>query len=208
MLTTSTIPNQGFSTTGRLPVKKISGLLMLAGAFLLATQFVPRQSAIPTEDNVGVISVQPNPTRVKISAISVDAPIIEMGLNADQTIEVPTNESDVGWFKYSPSPGGEGPSVLVGHLDSVRGRAVFYDLNKLKAGDEVEVVRGDGTVAVFRVESSEYYSQDNFPTEKVYGAIDYAGIRLITCSGKYNFLKGRYSDNLVVYGRLVRITNF
>jgi sortase (surface protein transpeptidase) len=93
--------------------------------------------------------------------------------------------------------------VIVGHLDSIRGAAIFYDLKQIKTGDEVRVERDDGSAAVFKVDSLEMYSQDNFPTEKVYGPINFAGLRLITCAGTFSRLKGHYSDNLVVYASLV-----
>jgi len=179
----------------------ISGVLIIAGGFVLLSQFLDLSPRIPT----AAIETDPSlskPIKIKIPSINVDAAVGELGLNADQTIEVPKNVSEVGWYKYSPSPGYIGPAVMVGHKDAITGRAVFYDLNKVKIGDEIVIDREDGSTTTFKVESIETYKQDQFPTEKVYGSLSYPGLRLITCSGTYSALKGRYSDNLVVYATL------
>jgi sortase (surface protein transpeptidase) len=125
-----------------------------------------------------------------------------LGLNEDRTIEVPDSYTKVGWYKYGPTPGEIGPAVILGHVDSYEGPAIFWPLGQLKEGDEVEVLREDGTTAVFVVTHSERYSQDDFPTELVYGPTDDAQLRLITCTGTY--LRGiqRYTHNLVVYAVL------
>lgn len=94
---------------------------------------------------------------------------------------------------------------MVGHLDTVNGAAVFYRLRELVAGDTIEITRQDGKTAVFKVIGTEKYPQDDFATDKVYGAIDYAGLRLITCQGTYLRAKGHYSDNLVVYASLAEV---
>ncbi|MBX4186914.1 MAG: class F sortase [Candidatus Doudnabacteria bacterium] len=188
--------------------KVFVGLFVLGVILLVQRFFQTHRQLIPTLGTLTNNDFQPKPARIRIPSLKVDAPVVELGLNQDQTLEVPKNSTDVGWYKYSPAPGGKGPAIMVGHLDSTRGAAVFYRLKDLKTGDMVELEREDHSIAVFRVDSKEEYSQDNFPTDKVYGAIDHAGIRLITCTGTYSILKGRYSDNLVVYGTLVDIRKF
>ncbi len=142
------------------------------------------------------------PARIKIHALGIDAPVVRLGLNANRTLAVPKGDREVGWYVGSPPPGAIGPAVMVGHLDSARGPAVFQNLSKLKKGDTIQVVRQDGIIVTFKVDSSEKYSQNNFPTEKVYGATNVPTLRLITCAGTYSKLKGRYSENLVVYASL------
>lgn len=123
-------------------------------------------------------------------------------------MEVPDKPDVVGWYKLSPTPGELGPSVMVGHLDWYNNqKGVFYNLNKLEIGDEVRIQREDGTVAVFRVSGKEAYDQNNFQGDKVYGAINHAGLRLITCMGDFLRSEGHYSENLVVYADLVDSEN-
>ncbi len=139
------------------------------------------------------------PVHIKIPSIGVNTSVVKLGLNADGTLQVPVGDKEVGWYVGSPSPGALGPAIMVGHLDSAHGAAVFQNLNNLKSGDIIEIIREDGSSASFKVDSSQQFSQDNFPTDQVYGTLDYPGLRLITCSGTYNPLKGRYPDNLVVF---------
>jgi len=80
---------------------------------------------------------------------------------------------------------------------------VFFPLGQLEAGDDVFITRADGSVAHFQVVTSERYEQVAFPTAKVYGDINHAGLRLITCTGVFVHGEQRYTQNLVVYAKLV-----
>lgn len=143
------------------------------------------------------------PSRLVIPSIGVDSSINSMGQLADGTIETPGIFDDVvGWYQHSPTPGEVGPSVLLGHVDNYKGPSVFWRLGEIAVGSEVQVPRGDKTVAVFTVTAVEQYSQADFPTEKVYGNTDGSELRLITCGGSFNYLSLRYSKNTVVYAHL------
>jgi sortase (surface protein transpeptidase) len=144
------------------------------------------------------------PTRLNIDKIGVDAPSINLDLKADGSLGTPNSATQVGWYRNSPTPGELGPSVIVGHVDYVNyGNAVFWRLRELQPGDTFTVERIDGTKAKFKVDAVKQYSQNNFPTDEVYGNITYAGIRLITCGGSWNSQTHHYSDNTVVFGSLV-----
>jgi sortase (surface protein transpeptidase) len=146
------------------------------------------------------------PTLLEIPSLNMmttfEAPL---GLKEDNRIEVPDSFEQVGWYKLGASPGEIGPAVILGHVDSVDGPAVFYSLGQLKEGDMIYVTRADDTVATFMVEYSERYAQDAFPTTKVYGTTTASELRLITCTGTFSKGKQRYSHNLVVYARLVSV---
>jgi LPXTG-site transpeptidase (sortase) family protein len=164
----------------------------------------PKNSARVTPQNTIAAYSASQPTRLIIPKIGVNAPSINLQLKADGTLETPNSATDVGWYRNSPTPGEIGPSVIVGHVDYVHiGPAVFWSLNKLQAGDIVEVQRVDGSTMKFKVDSVKQFSQNNFPTDEVYGNINYAGIRLITCGGTFNSQTHHYSDNTVVFGSLV-----
>ena len=47
------------------------------------------------------------------------------------------------------------------------------------------------------------YPKNEFPTDVVYGDLDHAGLRLITCSGVLNRLAHSYDDNIIVFADLV-----
>ena len=116
-------------------------------------------------------------------------------------MQVPPGPFPAGWYRGSPTPGELGPAVIVGHVNWNERAGVFADLARLTSGDEVVVRRADGGAAVFRVTRTRRFSKDAFPTAKVYGDIDHAGLRLITCGG-HDRLTGRYDDNVVVFARL------
>jgi hypothetical protein len=153
----------------------------------------------------GPVLAAARPVDVRIPAIGVAAPqIVALGLDSAGAMEVPTDFDAVGWYRHSPSPGELGPAVLAGHVDSREGGpAVFFRLAELTPGDEVRVGRSDGTTAVFVVERVERYAKHAFPTLQVYGDLDHAGLRLITCGGRFDRSTGHYEDNVVAYARLV-----
>ncbi len=144
------------------------------------------------------------PVRVRIPAIDVDSGLVGLGLHADGTMEVPVDGEVAGWYTKAPTPGELGPAVIAAHVDWNGERGVFYDLKRLAAGDRVVVAREDGSTAVFRVTGVEQYPKRRFPTDAVYGSIDHAGLRLITCGGEFDETRDSYVDNVVVYAKLVR----
>ena len=54
-----------------------------------------------------------------------------MNLEVDSSGElgVPKNYAAAGWWASGPAPGSDGAAVIVGHVDSQRGAAVFYRLH-------------------------------------------------------------------------------
>jgi Sortase domain len=154
----------------------------------------PRTAAEPRREK----RVAP-PIRVEIPSIGVRAPIIRLGLNPNRTLEVPTDFGDAGWWSGGPRPGEPGPAVIVGHIDSYTGPAVFYRLRELRPHATIVVIRRDGTRARFSVIGSEQYPKDHFPTARVYGATAGPTLRLITCGGEFDRSSGHYLDNTVVY---------
>jgi sortase (surface protein transpeptidase) len=129
---------------------------------------------------------------------------MDLGLEDDGSLEVPPEGFPAGWFTESPTPGELGPAIIAGHVDWGGDPGVFYDLRQLVPGDEVTVSRQDGSTAVFRVTRVDRYPKDDFPTELVYGNIDHAGLRLITCGGSFDAQARSYVDNIVAFAELVR----
>ncbi|MBO0830570.1 MAG: class F sortase, partial [Actinobacteria bacterium] len=120
------------------------------------------------------------------------------GLAADGTLQVPTSTSVAGWYTGSPHPGGIGAAVIVGHVDSRSGPAVFFRLRQLQPGQPVYVRRADGSNAVFRITDVRQYAKAQFPTASVYGPVPDAELRLITCGGVFDAATGHYLSNVVV----------
>ncbi|MFB8044447.1 class F sortase [Streptomyces hydrogenans] len=144
------------------------------------------------------------PVRVQLPAAAVDARgVLDLGLNADGTVEVPSvaQADRIGWYGKGVTPGETGPAVLIGHFDTARGPAVLKDVSKVRVGDEITVTRADGTAAVFRVRELQQVDKDAFPTEKVYGDTRRPELRVITCGGE--LVDGHRPDNIILYADLV-----
>jgi len=182
----------------------VVGMALALGAYYVFTATPAEAPQTQTQEATTTAQfARSAPTQLRIPKLNIDTTFeAPLGLNEDKTIEVPDTYTKVGWYKYGATPGEVGTATILGHVDSYEGPAVFWPLGQLKEGDEIEITREDGTTAVFVVEKSERYSQDDFPTEKVYGLTDYPSLRLITCTGVYSHGSQRYSHNLVVYAKL------
>jgi Sortase domain len=146
------------------------------------------------------------PVSVSIPAIGVDSKLLHLGLNSDGTVQVPSLETSSGvaaWYKYSATPGQVGSSVIEGHVDSYQGPAVFFRLGALRPGDTVDVTLADGITAIFRVTGVREYAKSRFPVKAIYGATDYAALRLITCGGAFDYATGHYLSSTVVFASLI-----
>jgi sortase (surface protein transpeptidase) len=138
------------------------------------------------------------PTGLQVPAIGVNTTVVPLGQNADGTAQVPSGFNFTGWYDLGPKPGQVGPAVILGHVDSTSGPAVFYRLGSLLPGDAITV--DDGSQAVsFVVSRVVTYAKDQFPTAEVFGPTPDAELRLITCGGPFDYSIGHYEDNIVVY---------
>jgi len=150
-----------------------------------------------------VVVVHSSPVWLRIPAISVSVPISQLGLNPDGTVQVPTDPAEPGWYGLGPSPGQVGSAVILGHVDSYAGPAVFFRLRSLQAGDQVDVSLADGVTADFVVTAVSMYPKDNFPASGVYGSHGISGLQLVTCGGTFDPATRSYLSNVVAYTTLV-----
>jgi sortase (surface protein transpeptidase) len=140
---------------------------------------------------------------LEVPAIGVDSELMALGLQDDGSLEVPPAGFPAGWFTGAPMPGDVGPAVMAGHVDWDGSPGVFYDLRSLQPGDEITVTRADRTAVVFEVVSVDQFAKDAFPTDAVYGDLDHAGLRLISCGGSFDHAERSYEDNIVVFADLI-----
>lgn len=205
--------------TGRRAVAQVPALL-LAGVLLGCGSPAQEPSAGAAEPGVpsstasapapsasapsGPASARPEapvpgpPVSVRIPSLDLDEQLIDLGIADDGTLEVPENPERVGWFTGGGRPGGRGPTVVVGHVDSTEGPAVFARLPDLAPGDAISVTSADGSRVEYVVDEVEDVPQAPFPTEQVFGATSSDVLRLITCTGPYDQDVGRYTENRIV----------
>ena len=138
--------------------------------------------------------------RFRIGRIDVDAPVIVMNIDANGYMEAPSGPEPVAWYDFTAKPGqGNGNAVLSGHLDyRGHGPAVFWDLEKLEPGDEIEIELADGTRLHYAVTGSETYAVTSIDMEEVLAETSDETVTLITCAG--DFVNGDYTHRLVVRG--------
>jgi len=166
----------------------------------------PRPAA-NKESPGGVQLARSVPIVLDIPAIGLTAPLVSLGLNADGTVQVPKQWQEPGWYRFGPTPGQLGAAVILGHVDSVSGPAVFFRLGALHPGDAVSVKLADGVVAHFVVDAVDVYLKNGFPARSVYGATPgRATLQLVTCTGVFDEETRHYLSNLVVYTSLSSVT--
>ncbi|WP_410591019.1 class F sortase [Amycolatopsis sp. lyj-23] len=146
------------------------------------------------------------PVSIDIPKLGAHSSLIPLGLNPDNTVEVPpvTTPLQAGWYTYAPTPGETGPAVVLGHVDGNHQKGIFFRLKELAAGDRVSIARKDGTTAVFEVTKVHQVPKKDFEGEGVYDDTAGPELRLITCGGVFDRSAHNYVDNIVVYARLVQ----
>ncbi len=193
--------------TGALSIVAAAGLGLLVAGFTLGPLRPPQPVAAQAVPWAGAAPLPAStPIRLEIPAIDVHSDVIPVGITASNEIEVPSLDRPMqtGWYKLGVSPGEKGNAVIVGHVDSQKvGPAVFFNLGKLRIGDEIRVSRMDGSVARFQVDGVQAFPKSEFPGEIVYGDNTLAALRLVTCGGQYDPKTHNYLSNVVVFASLV-----
>jgi LPXTG-site transpeptidase (sortase) family protein len=142
--------------------------------------------------------------RLLIPKIHVDASIVVKGIGADGTMQTPDNGYDVAWYGFTARPGVVGNAVFAGHVDYYKiGPAVFWDLGKLQADDEVDVRLADGSTYRYAVVGKAVFAADAVPVDQVVGRTPDESITLITCTGTFDRVSREYDQRLVVRGKRI-----
>ncbi|MEH0983259.1 class F sortase [Micromonospora sp. CPCC 205556] len=180
-----------------LGVEQVTGLSVLPDRFIAGLRPPPKKFP--------VLPASP-PTEITIGELDLRAPVHQVGVARDGSIAAPetARAQEAGWYDQGPTPGQYGPAVIVGHVDTTTGPAVFHGLKELREGDTVEVTREDRRVAVFEVDQVERYDKDRLPADEIFGDFSRPNLRLITCGGRWVGGETGYADNVVVYASLVK----
>ncbi|MDH6110941.1 hypothetical protein P3T36_004514 [Kitasatospora sp. MAP12-15] len=176
-----------------------------SAAAVPSTQSVPDAAAdVPSTAPAAAPGPPSPPVRLTIASIGVDAPVAAGGLNSDGTVQTPPLDqpAQVDWYSGGPAPGQLGPAVLLGHINTRKGPAVFSRLVDLRPGDRIDIRRQDGSTVSYRVRGLDQKPKNEFPTQLVYGNTTNAQLRLITCGGTLES-DGHYSDNIIVLADLI-----
>ena len=155
------------------------------------------------EDRItGTVLPHADPVSVAIPRLAIASRLVQLGVDDLGAMEVPDEPAEAGWYRLGPPPGSLGPAVIAGHVTWNQVPAVFFRLSQVRPGDVVEVTRADGRLALFEVDRVRLFDKTEFPTQAVFGPVDHAALRLITCGGEYESSSHRYLGNVVVFARL------
>ncbi|HEX2808621.1 MAG TPA: class F sortase [Kineosporiaceae bacterium] len=155
-------------------------------------------SAVPPFRSIRTYPAIALPVRIRVPEQGIDSGLERLGLAPDGSIAAPSRWQVAGWYAAGPRPGQQGPAVIVGHVDSPTGPAVFFRLAELRPGDAVYVDRQDGTSARFRVIGRQEVPKDRFPADRVYSPTLQASLLLMTCGGIFDVATGHYRDNVII----------
>lgn len=155
----------------------------------------------------------PAPVGLAIPQLGVDAPVIRLGLDADNIPLVPDSAGEVAWYDFSATPGMERNSVFSGHVDwQTRSGdpipGVFYRLRELRIGNEIQVTLEDEEVLTYRVTGNVATDYNDPNVVRVMEPTVGDVITLITCGGSWihdpsKSFGGVYSHRIVVRAELV-----
>jgi hypothetical protein len=140
----------------------------------------------------------PQPVRLRIAALGIDAPIQAVGVRGGE-MEVPPRAGTVGWYRFGASPGQQGSAVLAAHVSWGGERGAFYRLRDLPPGAAIEVTFEDGSVRRFRSAALASYDKEGLPVEEIFRRDGDPVLTLITCGGAFNPSLRSFEDNVVAY---------
>ena len=140
------------------------------------------------------------PVRLLIPAISVSTRVELVGVGGDGAMQTPYNIYNVGWYSPGVHPGQVGDAVMDGHVGLPGQPLVFANLGRLRLGDAITVIRGDGKSAHFIVSRSRVVPAGSRPPG-LFAADGAPTLSLITCTGQYDGGSFSYADRLIVDAR-------
>ena len=198
-------------------------VLVVASGLLLARSGSPRADLVgapvttaapstttttPPATSTSTSTIPPRPApgeprRLVIADLSVDAPVVPVGLEADGSMEVPPADQ-VGWYLHGVAPGSDrGSAVLAAHVDYGGRRGVFFDLARLPVGAVVEVTDERGVRRRWSVTERYQVDKDALDIPELFRDSGAPTLTLITCGGAFDRSGRSYEDNVVVRGVLV-----
>ena len=149
-------------------------------------------------------TVASRPLILSIPKIGVSARIESVGTNKKGQMRAPSSFRTVAWYMYGAKPGSKGASVIVGHVDNALAlKGVFFHLNALSLGDDVQVEDTKGVIHRFVViRTASYAYDDATPLQEIFvGSATSSELNLITCGGTWIPSIHSYDKRFVVYTR-------
>lgn len=191
----------------------IFSFIFFTGIFILLNNIISSSSKPTIFSQNNAVYNKPNPSlevkvglpkKLIIPKLGVNTIVESVAMDSEGRMDVPKNVENVAWYNLGPKPGLFGSAVLAGHFDKVTGApAVFFDLDKLKVGDEIISVDEFNKEYKFKVVDKRTYIYNQVPLEQVFNSNDKSRLNLITCGGQWIATQKNYSNRTVIYSELV-----
>ena len=145
------------------------------------------------------------PVRVRVDGVDIDLPVVPVGVNPDDSMEMATSVREVGWYRFGARPADRtGTTVLAGHVDTKReGLGPLVRLRSVDSGARVVITSADGRTRAYRVVDVRQLAKKRVPLGEVFRRDGGERVVLITCGGRYDRQSG-YRDNVLVTAEPVR----
>ncbi len=143
------------------------------------------------------------PVSLSVPSLDIVADVAGVGVDTSGSMEIPDDENTLGWYRFGPSPGESGSAVIAGHLDDIRGRAVFFDLKNVEIGAEIMVTMQNGENRRFIVTTKERYPATDLPSDTMFARDGEPVLTLVTCAGSWDRSAGRYTETAVIVAKPV-----
>jgi hypothetical protein len=204
LIWTATRPsaNEGVPVTSvGAPAPSASGSPRGSAGGSQATSSLPGLPTLSTRPaTAGTDVADPAPVRLTVPAAGIDASVTPVGVDANGTMVVPKEVSEVGWYRFGPAPGAAaGAAVIAGHVDArTQGVGALFALRTVGVGDRVTVAVAGGRTLTYRVVGKQTITKQRLPVERLFARDGAPRLVLITCGGPFLADLGSYRDNLVV----------
>jgi len=182
-----------------------AGIAAAVPATTTNSNSTPPSTATVTGDTLKSYQVAPDAARyIQINKLGVLARVLQVGTTKTGALATPSNVYDAAWYKASAKPGDPGATLIDGHVSSWTTNGVFYGIKNLVAGDNIEIIRGDGKKLDYTVVKTIAYPVDAVDMDSLMKPVTAgkSGLNLITCGGKYDSKSGEFTERIAVYATL------
>ncbi|MEI6716738.1 MAG: class F sortase [Candidatus Saccharibacteria bacterium] len=165
------------------------------------TTRITRAAAAPA--NTPPASTKNYPYQLLIPKLGINAPVLPLGVTANNEMAVPQTAYEVALFGKGPKPGQQGNVVLAGHYGAPNEVGVFRKLDKLVVGDLVKIKDKADKTYTYKVYKLENYNLDSAPKKEIFGNTAKYHLNLITCSGIWSQGSYSYDQRVIAFTELV-----
>jgi len=161
----------------------------------------PTTEPIPAQAVTSYTVAPDYPRYIDIPKLTVHARVKALNVTATGQLQAPSSVYDAGWYSASAKPGQAGAMLIDGHISNWTTKGVFYGLNKLTAGDNIKIIRGDGQVFTYVVVKTQLYDAKAVDMASLLVSSDTSkpGLNLISCSGDVIPGTSEFNKRLAVF---------